>query len=308
MTRVEQQFEEQRASNASGLPFFAAFAEHREQVSRLIVGAEGSRGRGVEVEQQRVCVLGAGNAYDLDLELLLGAFEELLEGAAEMDRHVLLTDGAANIALLAAFADLFYTQNRGAQSRAIFAYDERLRLLPDYLQQLEMESNGKSVTAEGKPLGRPSAPVTWGGVGTDAQHAVFQLLHQGTTAVPVEFVAVVEKDDDVDPGHHRMLLGNCFAQGAALMAGREHDDAARAYPGDRPSTTVLLQRLDPRSLGALIAFYEHRTFANAALLGINPFDQFGVELGKEMAQALDDPEGREKLDPSTRQLIERAGL
>jgi len=237
-----------------------------------------------------------------------GAFEELLEGAAEMDRHVKLTDGVANVALLAAFGDLFYTQNRRTQSRGVFAYDERLRLLPDYLQQLEMESNGKSVTQEGKPVCGPTAPVTWGGVGTDAQHAVFQLLHQGTTAVPVEFIAVVENDDSVDPRHHQLLLGNCFAQGAALMAGRSSDEPARSYPGDRPSTTILLQRLDARSLGALIAFYEHRTFANAVLLGINPFDQFGVELGKEMAKSLDDPEARETLDASTRDLIERAGL
>src|SRR5436190_408196 len=171
---------------------------------------------------------GVGGRYSLwssvglsiALALGWGAFEELLEGAAEMDRHVKLTDGAANVALLAAFADLFYTQNRGDQSRAVFAYDERLRLLPDYLQQLEMESNGKSVTADGKPLSRPSAPVTWGGVGTDAQHAVFQLLHQGTTAVPVEFVAAIENEDSVDPRHHQLLLANCFAQGAALMAGR----------------------------------------------------------------------------------------
>jgi glucose-6-phosphate isomerase len=259
---------------------------------------------------------GVGGRYSLwssvglsiALALGWGAFEELLEGAAEMDRHVKLTDGVANIALLAAFADLFYTQNRGAQSRAVFAYDERLRLLPDYLQQLEMESNGKSVTADGMPLGRPSAPVTWGGVGTDAQHAVFQLLHQGTAAVPVELVTVIEHDDRIDARHHQLMLGNCFAQGAALMAGREHEDPARAYPGDRPSVTVLLQRLDARSLGALIAFYEHRTFANAVLLGINPFDQFGVELGKAMARALDDPEERAMLDPSTRDLISRAGL
>ena len=237
-----------------------------------------------------------------------GAFEELLEGAAELDRHVKLTDGTANVALFAAFADLYYTQVIGAQSRAVFAYDERLRLLPDYLQQLEMESNGKSVTAEGKPLGRPSAPVTWGGVGTDAQHAVFQLLHQGTVPVPVEFLAVVENEDSVDPRHHQLLLSNCFAQGAALMTGRASDDPARAYPGNRASATVLLQRLDARTLGALIAFYEHRTFANAVLLGINPFDQFGVELGKEIAKSLDDPDARAKLDPSTRNLIERAGL
>jgi glucose-6-phosphate isomerase len=259
---------------------------------------------------------GVGGRYSLwssvglsiALALGWGVFEELLEGAAEMDRHIKLTDGVANSALLSAFVDLFYTQNRGAQSRAIFTYDERLRLLPDYLQQLEMESNGKSVTADGKPLGRASAPVTWGGVGTDAQHAVFQLLHQGTTAVPVEFITVIEHDDSVDLRHHQLLLGNCFAQGAALMAGREHEDPARAYPGDRPSVTIYLQRLDPHSLGALIAFYEHRTFANAVLLGINPFDQFGVELGKEMARLLEGPEGRAKLDPSTRDLIERAGL
>jgi glucose-6-phosphate isomerase len=133
-------------------------------------------------------------------------------------------------------------------------------------------------------------------------------LHQGTTAIPVEFVAVIENADSVGPRHHQLLLGNCFAQGYALMAGREHEDGARAYPGDRPSTTILLQRLDARTLGALIAFYEHRIFANAVLLGINPFDQFGVELGKEIAGALDDPEKRAKLDPSTRDLFERAGL
>lgn len=270
------------------------------------------------IDETRILPFGEGvggryslwSSVGLSIALALGwgAFEELLEGAAEMDRHVKLTDGVANMALLAAFADLFYTQARGAQSRAVFAYDERLRLLPDYLQQLEMESNGKSVTAEGKPLGRPSAPVTWGGVGSDAQHAVFQLLHQGTTAIPVEFIAVIENEDGQDPRHHQLLLGNCFSQGYALLKGREHEDGARAYPGDRPSTTILLQRLDARSLGALIAFYEHRTFANAVLLGINPFDQFGVELGKEIARALDEPERRANLDPSTRDLFERAGL
>ena len=152
----------------------------------------------------------------------------------------------------------------------MFAYDERLRLLPFYLQQLEMESNGKSVTIDGKPVGHPTAPVTWGGTGTDAQHAVFQLLHQGTVLVPVEFVAVREGDDAQDPEHHRLLLLNAFAQGAALMQGRQSDDPQRSYPGNRPSATILLDRLDARSLGALIAFYEHRTFANAVLLGINP--------------------------------------
>lgn len=235
-------------------------------------------------------------------------FEELLEGAAEMDRHFRLSSFDTNVPVLAAFVDLYYTQTRGCATRATFAYDERLRLLPSYLQQLEMESNGKSVTADGAPLGRASAPVTWGGVGSDAQHAVFQLLHQGSRVVPVEFVAVIEAGDSLDPEHHRLLLVNAFAQGAALMTGRTHEDAARAYPGDRPSTTILLDRLDARTLGALIAFYEQRTFVNAALLGINPFDQFGVELGKDMARNVDDPSARDAFDVSTRALIERAGV
>ncbi len=246
--------------------------------------------------------------FPIALALGWDCFEELLEGAAEMDRHFRLTTLAQNVPVLAAFADLLYTQARGCATRAVFAYDERLRLLPSYLQQLEMESNGKSVTADGAPLGRASAPVTWGGVGTDAQHAVFQLLHQGTQVVPVEFIACIEGGDDLDPEHHRQLLLSAFAQGAALMAGRAHDDANRAYPGDRPSTTVLLDRLDAPTLGALIAFYEHRTFTNAVLLGINPFDQFGVELGKEMARGADDPGGRASLDAATRALIERAGV
>jgi glucose-6-phosphate isomerase len=190
----------------------------------------------------------------------------------------------------------------------VFAYDERLRLLPFYLQQLEMESNGKSVTSDGAPVEHPTAPVTWGGTGTDAQHAVFQLLHQGTVLVPVEFVAAREADDNQDPEHHRLLLLNAFAQGAALMQGKASDDPQRSYPGNRPSTTILLDRLDPRSLGGLIAFYEHRTFANAVLLGINPFDQFGVELGKAIARQLSEGADEDNLDPSTRALIQRAGI
>jgi glucose-6-phosphate isomerase len=134
------------------------------------------------------------------------------------------------------------------------------------------------------------------------------LLHQGTHLVPVEFVAVIENEDSLDPRHHRMLLLNCLGQAAALMKGRESDDAARYYSGDRPSITLLLDRLDPRTLGALLAFYEHRTFAYAILIGFNPFDQFGVEVVKEIALSLDDPESREGLDASTRALLDKAGL
>ncbi|MEZ0244014.1 MAG: glucose-6-phosphate isomerase [Sphingomonas sp.] len=232
------------------------------------------------------------------------AFEELLEGAAEMDRHFRFTPLAQNAPVLAAFADLYYTQARGCETRGVFAYDQRLRLLPSYLQQLEMESNGKRVTAEGEPVTYPTSPITWGGVGTDAQHAVFQLLHQGTHLIPLELIAVIEAGDGLNEEHHRQLLLNAFAQGAALMAGRANDDQARAYPGDRPSATLLLDRLDPRTLGALLAFYEARTFVNAVLLGINPFDQFGVELGKEMAKAAGS--GGLDFDASTNDLIARA--
>lgn len=233
------------------------------------------------------------------------AYEELLEGAAEMDRHFMLTAPEKNIPLIAAFADRYYAVVRGSETRALFAYDERLRLLPSYLQQLEMESNGKGVTIAGEALEIPSSPITWGGVGTDAQHAVFQLLHQGTHVLPVEFIASIEPGHSLDEGHHHALLASCFAQGAALMAGKGNEDPARAYPGDRPSTTLLLDRVDPRTLGALIAFYEHRTFANAVLTGINPFDQFGVELGKQMAKAIS-TEGTGNFDVSTKDLIARA--
>lgn len=232
-------------------------------------------------------------------------FEEMLHGAARVDQHFRDVDGRENLPLRAAFADLFYSRIRGTQTRAVFAYDERLRLLPDYLQQLEMESNGKSVTHDGAPSG-PTAPITWGGVGTDAQHAVFQLLHQGTHLIPVDFIASIEAGDTLDPAHHHILLMNCFAQGAALMAGKDSDDPARHYPGNRPSATILCDDIDAATFGALVAFHEHRVFAAAVLLDINPFDQFGVELGKEIAKKIE--KGGESFDPSTEALLKAAGL
>lgn len=234
-------------------------------------------------------------------------FAEFLAGGAAIDRHFLEAPLDANVVVRAAFADLVYAQAFGCQTRAVFAYDQRLALLPAYLQQLEMESNGKRVTASGAPLTRPSAPVTWGGVGTDAQHAVFQLLHQGTHLIPVDFLAIKTPGHDLDPVHHQILLSNCFAQGAALMAGKPSDDGARAYPGNRPSATILADDLTPGTLGALIAFHEHRTFVSAAMLGINPFDQFGVELGKAIAKAIDAGEA-DSFDASTRALLAAAAL
>ena len=294
----------------------AGIADSGGRVIAVTAAPEAAVAAGVDETRVLQFGEGVGGRYSLwssvsvSAALALGwdAFEELLEGAAEMDRHFRFAQPSENVPLIAAFADRLYVEELGCQSRGVFAYEERLRLLPFYLQQLEMESNGKSVTSDGKPVQEPTAPVTWGGTGTDAQHAVFQLLHQGTILIPVEFIAVREGDDDQDPEHHRMLLLNAFAQGAALMQGRSSDDPQRSYPGNRPSSTVLLDRLDPRALGALIAFYEHRTFANAVLLGINPFDQFGVELGKEIARKLAEDAGRGELDASTRALMERAGI
>jgi glucose-6-phosphate isomerase len=286
------------------------------QVIAVTAKPEAAVGAGIDESRVLQFGEGVGGRYSLwssvgvSAALALGwdAFEEFLEGAAEMDRHFRFTEADANAPLLAAFADRLYVEEFGSQARGVFAYDERLRLLFSYLQQLEMESNGKSVTIDGKPVEHPTAPVTWGGTGTDAQHAVFQLLHQGTVLTPAEFIAVREGDDEQDPEHHRLLLLNAFAQGAALMQGRASDDLQRAYPGNRPSSTILIDKLDPRSLGALIAFYEHRTFANAVLLGINPFDQFGVELGKQIARQLADGADEDALDASTRALMERARL
>ena len=263
------------------------------------------------------------SAVGLPLAVRCGvaAFDALQAGAAAMDEHFRTAPFAANVPALAGALDVWAATFLEKRTRSVFAYDERLRLLPAYLQQLEMESNGKRVSATGVPIDYPTAPITWGGTGTDAQHAVFQLLHQGTHADPVEFVAVREPGHGLGAAHHRQLLGNAFAQGAALLKGRTFAEAlaltggdeagarARTFPGNRPSATILLDRLDAQTLGALLAFYEHRTFTAATLLGINPFDQWGVELGKEMANVLDDAHGAGgDFDPSTAALIARAGL
>lgn len=245
------------------------------------------------------------------------AFEALLAGARAMDTHFETAPVAANAPVLAAMVDVLYAAFLGAETRAVFGYDERLRLLPPFLQQLEMESNGKRVDRDGRALTYPSGAITWGGTGTDAQHAVFQLLHQGTHLVPAEFVMVKTPGHGLGAAHHRQLLANAVAQGAALMRGRTTEEAlamsggdaalaaAKTFPGNRPSSAIVLETLDPHTLGALIAFYEHRTFTAAVLLGINPFDQWGVELGKEMARAALDGSAGEGFDASSRALLAR---
>ena len=261
------------------------------------------------------------SAVGLPLALRAGvaAFDALQAGAAAVDAHFRDTRFADNLPALAGAFDVWSAAFRGQPLRAVFAYDERLRLLPAYLQQLEMESNGKRVDRDGRRLPYPTGAVTWGGTGTDAQHAVFQLLHQGNHPGPVEFVAVAEPGHVLGGDHHKQLLANCFAQGAALMRGRSFEAAlalsggdpalaaAKTFLGNRPSATLLLDRLDAFSLGALLAFYEHRTFTAACLLGINPFDQWGVELGKEMANTAQDASAGSEFDPSTSDLLRRAG-
>lgn len=264
------------------------------------------------------------SAVSLPVVLAYGleAFHGLLDGAAQMDLHFEQSAPAQNVCVIAALMDFAYANVLGADSRATFAYDDRLALLPSYLQQLETESNGKHVTARGAPLDFISSPAVWGGVGTDAQHAVFQLLHQGKVLVPTEFIAAAKAQHSHDH-HHHLLLSNCLAQSAALMKGRTPEQAATAlgcraddplaiaksFPGNRPSTTILMHRLTPQKLGALVAFYEHRVFTLAMLLGINPFDQMGVELGKEMAKQLEPYLGSDAkapddaVDASTAQLL-----
>lgn len=256
-----------------------------------------------------------------------GAFERFLAGAAAMDRHFLEAPLEANAPVLSAFVQTLNRVGFGAQTYALLPYARRLALLPAWAQQLEMESNGKRVTAGGEALTAPAAAVTWGGVGTDVQHSFFQFLHQNLEPTPCEFIVALEGEGPAN--HHTQLLANVLAQAEALLAGKTAEAAFaemraagmaeeearrlaphRAFPGDRPSTLIALPRIDPESLGALLAYFEHRTAAQAALMGINPFDQWGVELGKAMAGAaaaeLEGGEAARPHDPSTAYWLARA--
>jgi glucose-6-phosphate isomerase len=246
------------------------------------------------------------SAIGLPIAIAIGAanFREMLAGAHAMDRHFAQAPLVRNLPVLLGLLDVWYRNFHGFTSRSVAPYHQGLKRLPAYLQQLEMESNGKRVDADGAALPFATSPVVWGEPGTNGQHAYFQMLHQGTEVIPVEFIAVKT------PAHalahqHRMLLANCLAQSQALMLGKtaavaEEEKAPtaatgiapavlarhRSFPGNRPSTTFVLQALTPRSLGALVAMYEHRVFTSGALWGINSFDQWGVELGKALCNAL----------------------
>lgn len=235
-------------------------------------------------------------------------FQAFRAGGRLMDEHVAACGDEPSAPTLAAVLGYAYARCAGRTTRAVFPYDERLCTLVPYLQQLELESNGKSVKCDGSPYEGPAMPVVWGDVGASAQHAVFQWLHQATDWAPVDFIAVA-RPDHRHAGLHRSLLANCLAQAKALMTGTQGEtDPARIHTGNRPSTLILLDRLTPEALGALLAFYEHRTYAYACLMGINCFDQMGVELGKRLAGSVEEAMATGNvagLDPSTANLVRR---
>ena len=225
------------------------------------------------------------SAIGLPLAISIGAngFREFLAGAHAMDEHFKTAPLERNLPVRLALLDVWYRNFHGFTSRSIAPYHSALRRLPAYLQQLEMESNGKRVDALGETLPFATSPVLWGEPGTNGQHAYFQMLHQGTDVVPVEFVAVKKPMHTLE-NHHELLLANVLAQAQALMVGKADDGGHKHFTGNRPSTFLLLDELTPASLGALIALQEHRVFTSGAVWGINSFDQWGVELGKVLAR------------------------
>ncbi|HEX8988282.1 MAG TPA: glucose-6-phosphate isomerase [Rhodocyclaceae bacterium] len=246
------------------------------------------------------------SAIGLPLALAVGMkhFRALLAGAHAMDEHFFSAPPEENLPGLLALIEVWNTDFVGAETRALLPYSQSLALLPRYLQQLEMESNGKPVDRRGRPLECAVAPVLWGEAGTNGQHAFYQAIHQGGRLIPCEFIAMREADFPL-PGHHDKLLANCFAQSEALMRGKTLEEVRaemlaqhipesvvaclapyKTFPGNQPSTTLLLPRLDPHNLGALIALYEHKVFVESCIWNINPFDQWGVEYGKQLANRL----------------------
>jgi glucose-6-phosphate isomerase len=228
------------------------------------------------------------SAIGLPIAIAVGAqgFRDFLAGANAMDEHFRTAPMASNLPVRLALLDVWYRNFHGFSSRSIAPYHSALRRVPAYLQQLEMESNGKRVDASGEALPFGTSPVLWGEPGTNGQHAYFQMLHQGTDVVPVEFIAVKKARHNL-PGHHPMLLANVLAQAQALMVGKSDSGGHKHFPGNRPSTFLLLDDLTPASLGALIALQEHRVFVSGSLWGINSFDQWGVELGKVLAKDIE---------------------
>lgn len=267
------------------------------------------------------------SAIGLSVAIAIGMkrFEELLQGAHEMDEHFRTAPVEKNLPVIMAMLGIWYNNFFGADTHAIIPYDQYLKRLPAYLQQLDMESNGKRVDREGKQIDYSTGQVIWGELGSNGQHAFFQLIHQGTRLIPADYIAMHENKHPIGE-HHTILLANFFAQTEALMRGKNEQEATaelkayglnerqiqqllphKIFPGNKPSNSILLNKLDPKSLGSLIAFYEHKVFVQGIIWNINSFDQWGVELGKQLAKVIQ-PElaGTEKItshDCSTNNLI-----
>jgi glucose-6-phosphate isomerase len=243
------------------------------------------------------------SAIGLPIAIAVGMdrFYQLLDGAYEMDEHFLHSELRENMPVLLALIGIWYVNFADARTSAVLPYDQYLCLLPDYLQQADMESNGKRVTRFGRPVGYATGPVVWGTAGTDGQHAFYQLIHQGTQMIPCDFIAPVNSHNEAGE-HHEMLLANCFAQTEALMKGKTRAEARKElesagmdpeqivdllphkiFPGNKPTNTLLMDKLTPIRLGSLIALYEHKIFVQGVIWKVNSFDQWGVELGKQLA-------------------------
>ena len=267
------------------------------------------------------------SAVGLALMIAIGphAFDEMLRGAERMDEHFRTAPFERNLPVVMALLGIWNTNFLGAETIAVLPYNESLKFFPSFLQQLEMESNGKSVSIDGEAMDCSTSPIVWGELGNNGQHAFFQLLHQGGRVVPCDFIAAVRSDFPL-PEHQEALLSNCFAQSAALAFGRNEGEVRaslekeamspqaiaellphRVFAGNQPSSTLLLTSLNPGALGALVALYEHKVFVQGAVWGINSFDQWGVELGKAVANrilpAIRNPELAKSLDESTQGLL-----
>ena len=283
------------------------------QFAALSTAEEKTAGFGIDPDQVFGFEDWVGGRYSvwgpigLSVMIAIGpkGFDAFLRGAQAMDTHFRGADPLENMPMMLALVGIWHNQICDYATRAVLPYDQRLAYLPAYLQQLEMESNGKSVQIDGTPVDHHSGPVVWGVVGTNGQHAFYQLIHQGTRIIPCEFLVAANGHEPDLTHHHKLLVANCLAQSEALMRGRSFAEASkmmaakgltgaeqerqahhRVFPGNRPSTTLVSPLLDPYTLGQIVALYEHRVFVEGVILGINSYDQWGVELGKELATSL----------------------
>ncbi len=329
--------QETMTNAASARQWFLSSGAGEEDIAKHFVAASTNRDAvqsfGIDPENMFVFWDWVGGRYSLwsaiglPIALAIGmdAFEDLLAGAHDMDRHFLEAPLAQNIPALLGLIGIWNGNFLGAASHAVLPYDQYLGRLPAYLQQADMESNGKSVTRDGLAVDYTTGPIVWGEPGTNGQHAFYQLIHQGRHLIPADFIAPLESHNDL-AAHHRILLSNVFAQTEALMKGRSAEEVRaemqaqgleaseierlvphRVFEGNRPSTTILFRKVTPYSLGRLIALYEHKIFTQGVIWDVNSFDQWGVELGKQLAnRILPELSGGEEVphDSSTKGLIQ----